>query len=60
MKNEDMTVREILAKYPDGAAISPGGRLSKTLFASSCFARVAQEHPIAPQNGGYLVVEMQE
>lgn len=60
MKNEDMTVREILEKYPDGAAISPGGRLAKTLFASSHFVRIASEHPIAPQNGGYLVVEMQE
>lgn len=57
MKNAEKTVKELLEKYPDGFSVGPGGDVNKTLMASSHFVAVAQRHPVAPPNGGYLVVE---
>ena len=37
--------------------MSPGGTLNRVLAASSYFVAIAANHPVAPTNGGYLVVE---
>ena len=58
MGHEDLTIKELLEKYPDGFSIAPTGAIQKTVFASSHFAAVARNFPIAPANGGYLVVEL--
>ena len=56
--NEDKSVGELLLKYPGGFSVGPGGMINKTLLATSYFAAVARQYPVAPMNGGYLVVEM--
>lgn len=56
--NEEKTIGELLKKYPDGFAVGPGGMVNKTLMATSHFVAVARQYPVAPSNGGYLVVEM--
>lgn len=56
--NEEKTIDELLKKYPDGFAVGPGGMINKILMATSHFVAVARAHPVAPTNGGYLVVEM--
>ena len=53
-----MTLEELLEKYPGGFAVGPGGDISKIIFATSHFAGVARNYPIAPSRGGYFVVEM--
>ena len=58
MINADLTVRQLLEALPEGFSVGPNGDVSKTLMATSHFSGVAMSHPIAPQNGGYLVVEM--
>lgn len=57
MIDESTTVGELLERYPEGFSVSPGGTLNRVLAASSHFAAIAANHPVAPTNGGYLVVE---
>lgn len=56
--NENKTIGELLDKYPGGFAVGPAGMINKTLLATSHFTAVARQYPVAPENGGYLVVEM--
>lgn len=56
--NENKTIGDLLEKYPDGFSVGPAGMINKTLLATSYFALVARQYPVAPENGGYLVVEM--
>lgn len=56
--NEDKSIGELLLKYPGGFSVGPGGMINKTLLATSYFVVIAREYPVAPTNGGYLVVEM--
>ncbi len=58
MANENRTIKELLEKYPEGFSVSPSGMINKTLMATSYFVAIAQAFPVAPSNGGYLVVEM--
>ena len=58
--NENKTIGELLEKYPAGFSVGPAGTINKTLLATSHFMNVAREYPVAPANGGYLVVEMTE
>ncbi len=51
-------IKELLEKYPGGFAVTPGGHIQKTVYATSHFSFVAQTYPLPPSNGGYLVVEM--
>lgn len=62
MKKElkEKTVEELLKEYPNGFAISQTCKLGKIILASSHFMALAQKHPLPPNNGGYLVVEMIE
>lgn len=53
------TVDALLKMYPQGFSIGPGGALGKIVYATSHFTGVALNHPVAPSNGGYLVVEME-
>lgn len=55
--NEGKTIGELLAKYPDGFSVGPGGVVNKTMMATSHFVAIARAYPVAPSNGGYLVVE---
>lgn len=55
---QDATIKQMLGKYPGGFSISYNGTVCKIIFVASHLASLATEHPIAPQNGGYLVVEM--
>lgn len=56
--NEEKTIGELLKKYPGGFSVGPAGMINKTLLATSHFVAVARQYPVAPMNGGYLVVEM--
>lgn len=56
--NEEKTIGELLRKYPDGFSVGPAGMTNKTLLATSRFVAVARRYPVAPINGGYLVLEM--
>jgi len=58
--NEQKTIGELLQKYSAGFSVGPGGAINKTLLATSHFVNVAREYPVAPSNGGYLVVEATE
>lgn len=55
-----MTVDALLARYPQGFAVSPSGALFVIEFASSHLAAIAQQHPVAPPSGGYYVVRAAE
>lgn len=55
---DEYTVAELLKEFPEGFTISPGVTLCKIVSATSRFAALAMRHPVAPLNGGYLVVEM--
>ena len=59
-KGLDRTVRELLELYPGGFAVAPNSTVSKTILATSLLSAVATCHPIAPRDGGYLVVLMQK
>lgn len=54
------TVEDLLKRYPGGFAVGPGGRVSRTIAATTYFYHLAGQHPFPPPNGGYLVVEMVE
>lgn len=54
------TIERMLALYPDGFSVGPGGAINRTLMATSHFVAIAQAYPVAPDNGGYLVVESVE
>ena len=56
--NEEKTIGELLKKYPAGFSVGSSGMISKTLMATSHFVAIARAYPVAPENGGYLVVEM--
>lgn len=56
--NEEKTIGELLQKYPAGFSVGPAGMINKTLMATSYFVAIARAYPVAPENGGYLVVEM--
>lgn len=58
--NETKTIGELLERYPNGFSVGPAGTISETLLATSYFAAVARQFPVAPTNGGYLVVEMRD
>lgn len=58
--NEEKTIGELLKKYPEGFAVGPAGMISRTLLASSHFVAIARAYPVAPTDGGYMVVEMTE
>src|SRR5262249_1076141 len=57
--NGSYTIAELLALFPNGFSVGPGGEVNKTLMASSWLRNVAQEYPVAIGNQGYLVVELQ-
>ena len=54
------TIDHMLALYPNGFSVGPGGAINRTLMTTSHFVAIAQAYPVAPSNGGYLVVESVE
>lgn len=58
MNIKDLTISELLTIFPDGFTIGYSGNISKILLASSYFTIIAGQYPVAPSNGGYMVVEM--
>lgn len=55
--NENLTIGELLKLFPGGFSVAPDGSINRTLLASSWFMAIAENYPIAPPNGGYLVIE---
>lgn len=57
------TIRELMARYPNGVVIGPGtpdrpGVVMRILLASSHLNAIVAEYPFATGNQGYLVVNM--
>lgn len=61
----DVTVAELMSRFPNGFSVGPGtpdepGSLSRILFASSHFVAIAKNYPVAEENQGYLVIDMDD
>jgi len=58
VSNPDITIQQLLKRFPDGFSVSKTGNIYEVVKASGTLTPVAEEFPLAPENGGYLVIRV--
>ncbi len=60
MLDKNITVANLLKKYPEGFSVSCNGSISKIILASSYFEAIINNQDKVTSNGGYLIVDMMD
>lgn len=55
--DDEQTVGQLLARFPNGFTVSALGTISRIITGSSHLPAIASRWPLAPPGGGYLVVD---
>ena len=58
VSNPDITVKQLLQRFEDGFSVSKTGNIYEVIKASETLMPVAEEFPLPPENGGYLVIRV--